>query len=157
MAGGSYVLAVVVALLGEFVIRGRVGMGVALLAVPFYVVVTLFTYAILEPANRSLSLLAAASNFLGLALEAFRWNPHGVDLALVLHGAYCLLIGYVIFRSRFIPRILGLPMAFAGFGWLTLISPLLASHLSPYNLATGILGEAVLMLWFLAFGGFVRR
>ena len=52
MAGGSYVLAVVVALLGEFMIRGRLGMGVALLAVPCYVAVTLFTYTILGPGEQ---------------------------------------------------------------------------------------------------------
>jgi hypothetical protein len=157
MAGGSYVLAVMAALFGEFVIRGRLGVAVALVAVPCYLAVTIFTYTILEPANKSLSFVAASSNFLGLAFEALQLNPHGVDIALVFHGAYCFLVGYVIFRSLFMPRILGLPMALAGFGWLTFLSPALAGYLSPYNLAFGILGEAVLMLWFLVFGIGVQR
>jgi hypothetical protein len=49
---------------------------------------------------------------------------------LVLFGFYCLLIGYLIFKSTFLPRILGVMMAIAGVGWLIFLSPL-ASHLAP--------------------------
>jgi hypothetical protein len=157
MTGGLYVLAVLTALLGEFVVRGNSGAAVALIAVPCYIAVTLLLYAILKPVNRSLSLLAMSFNLLGLVFEALRLNPRGVDIALVFHGLYCLLIGCIIFRSTFLPPILGLPMEFAGLGWLTFLKPELATFLSPYNLALGILGEAALMLWFLAFGVNVQR
>jgi len=43
-------------------------------------------------------------------------------------------------------------MAFAGLGWLTFLSPPLASYLYPYNLVPGILGEGLLTLWLLVFG-----
>jgi hypothetical protein len=36
-----------------------------------------------------------------------------------------------------------------GLGWLTLLSSPLASNLSPYNLALGILGEGSVCLWIL--------
>jgi len=107
--------------------------------------------------NRSLSLLAVSFNLVGLTFEALRWNPRGVDIALVFHGFYCLLIGYLIFRSTFLPRILGALMAIAGLGWLTFLSNPLVNHLSPYNLASGLLGEASLMLWLLAMGVNVQR
>ncbi|PYQ27390.1 MAG: hypothetical protein DMF57_18420 [Acidobacteria bacterium] len=55
-------------------------------------------------------------------------------------------------RSTFLPRALGVLMAFGGLGWLTFLSPALAKVLSPYNLAPGILGEGVLTLWLLVFG-----
>ena len=71
---------------------------------------------------------------------------------MVFFGFYCLLIGYLIFRSTFLPRILGVLMAFAGLGWLTFLSPMLANHLSPYIFAPGILGEGALTLWLLAMG-----
>jgi hypothetical protein len=71
---------------------------------------------------------------------------------LVLFGVYCLLIGYLIFQSTFLPRILGALMAFGGLGWLTFASPGLADYLSPYNLAPGILGEGALTVWLLVFG-----
>jgi Domain of unknown function (DUF4386) len=67
----------------------------------------------------------------------------------VLNGFYCLLIGYLIFRATFLPQILGVVMAIGGLGWLTFLSPLLANHLSPYNLAAGIFGQESVMLWLL--------
>lgn len=70
----------------------------------------------------------------------------------VFFGCYCLLIGYLVFRSTYLPRILGVLMAFAGLGLLTFLVPPLASSLSPYNLALDILGEASLTLWLLVMG-----
>ena len=69
--------------------------------------VTLLLYDIFRPVNRGLSLLAASFNLLGLTFGAFRWNPRGVDIPVVFDGFYCLLIGYLIFRSALLPRILG--------------------------------------------------
>jgi len=37
-------------------------------------------------------------------------------------------------------------------GWLTYLSNPLVSRLAPYNLASGLLGEASLMLWLLIMG-----
>ena len=51
--------------------------------------------------NRSLSLLAAFFSLVGLTFEALRWQPHGVNIAIVFAGFYCILIGYLIFRSTF--------------------------------------------------------
>jgi hypothetical protein len=75
----------------------------------------------------------------------------------VFFGFYCILIGYLIFRSTFLPRILGALMAFGGLGWLTFLSPPLANHLFPYNLVPGILGEGALTLWLLVMGVNVER
>src|SRR5579859_6742472 len=116
IAGSSFLIAVAAALIGEFLIGGKLGMGVAFVAVPCYVAVTLLCYAIFRAVNERLSLLAASFNFLGLVFEAVRLNPKGVDIALVFHGLYCFLIGYLILRSIFLPRILALPMTLAGFG-----------------------------------------
>jgi len=75
----------------------------------------------------------------------------------VFDGFYCLLIGYLIFRSTFLPRILGVLMAFAGLGWLTYLSNPLVNYLSPYNLACGLLGEASGFLWLLVMGVNAQR
>jgi len=72
-------------------------------------------------------------------------------------GPYCILIGYLILRSTFLPRILGVLMAFAGLGWLIFLSPPLASHLSSYLKVLGVLAEGLLMLWLIAFGVNVQR
>jgi uncharacterized protein DUF4386 len=77
---------------------------------------------------------------------------NGGNIALVFFGFYCLLIGYLIIRSTFLPRVLGVGMVIAGLGWLTFLWPPLANDLSPYILLPGILGEGLLTLWLLAIG-----
>ncbi len=123
------------------VVRGRVGMAAGLIAGACYVAVTLLFYFIFKPVNRSLSLLAAFISLVVIAVGPLQFksvNP------LVFFGFYCLLIGYLIFRSAFLPRFLSALMAFASLGWLTFLSPPLANSLYPYNLAPGIIGEGAL-------------
>jgi hypothetical protein len=92
-----------------------------------------------------------------LALMFFELNTQAGNICVVFFGVYCLLIGYLIFRSAFLPRILGAPMAIAGLGWLTFLSPPLADYLSPYILVLGFLAELSLMLWLLVMGVNVQR
>ena len=92
-----------------------------------------------------------------LALMFLELNTQANNICVVFFGVYCLLLGYLIFRSVFLPRILGVGMALAGLGWLTFLSPPLASHLSPYNLVLGFLAELSLMLWLLVMGVNVQR
>jgi hypothetical protein len=133
------------------VVRGRVGFAVGLVAAACYVAVTLLFYDLFKPVSRSLSLLAAIVSLVGCTIGARLLNP------LVFFGFYCLLIGYLILRSTFLPRFLGALMAFAGLGWLTFLSPQLAKSLYPYNFAPGILGEGVLTVWLLVVGVNVLR
>ena len=81
----------------------------------------------------------------------------GFSIALVFFGFYCLLIGYLILWSTFLPRLLGVLMAFAGLAWLTSLSPPFANYLSPYNLAVGALAELTLTLWLLVMGVNAQR
>jgi hypothetical protein len=87
-------------------------------------------------------------------LELYR---QAVSICFVFFGVYCLLIGYLIFKSIFLPRILGVMMAVAGLGWLSFLSPPLANYLSPYVLVFGFLAELGLMLWLLVKGVNVPR
>jgi len=92
-----------------------------------------------------------------LALMFLKLNVQTTQIGLVFFGFYCLLIGYLIFRSTFLPRILGALMVVAGLGWLTFLSPPLAKSLSPYVLAPGIVGEGLLTVWLLVKGVNVQR
>lgn len=92
-----------------------------------------------------------------LALVFVKFHGQGYNISLVFFGFYCLLIGYLIFRSAFLPRILGVLMAIAGLDWLTFLSPPLAKYLSPYIVALGLLGEGSLCLWLLVIGVNVQR
>jgi hypothetical protein len=144
IAGVLYLTSFAVGVIGEVVVRGRLGFAVGLIAVGCSIAMTLVIYDILRTVNKRLSLLAASFNFVGLTFEALRWNPQGVNIALVFHGFYCLLAGYLVFRSTFLPRVLGAPMAIGGLAWLTFLSSPLANYLSPYNVASGLLGEGSL-------------
>jgi hypothetical protein len=141
IAGVFYLL---VFLTGGFAlfVRGRLGSAAGLIAGACYIAVTLLFYGIFKPVNRNLSLLAAFISLVGIIigpLSLLHLVPFSIS-PLVFFGVYCLLIGYLILRSTFLPRILGALMAFGGLGWLTFLSPQLAKSLSPYNLA-------VLTLW----------
>jgi hypothetical protein len=152
IAGALYLLSVVTAAFTEIFVRGRLNIAGGLIAVAIMVVVTLLLYDIFKPVNRGLSLLAAFFSFVGLTFEAIRLQPRGVNVAIVFAGFYCLLIGYLIFRSMFLPRILGALMVIGGLGWLTYLSNRLVNYLSPYNLAWALLAEASVFLWLLVMG-----
>jgi hypothetical protein len=143
-----------------FVGRGRLVVydAVNLIAHAFYIAVTLLFYYMFKPVSRSLSLLAAFFSLVGCAndvLTLFNLAPFRIS-SVVFFAPYCLLIGYLIFRSTFLPGILGVLMAFAGLGWLIFLSPL-AKHLSTYLMVLGFLAEASLMLWLLVMGVNVER
>lgn len=152
IAGALYLLSFLTAALIELFARGWLNIAGGLVAVLGMTVVTLLLYDIFKPVNRSLSLLATFFGLVGLTLEAFRWQPRGVNIAIVFAGLYCLVIGYLIFRAPFLPRVLGALMTLAGLAWLTWLSNSVVQHLSPYNLAAGALAELSVFLWLLVMG-----
>jgi hypothetical protein len=160
LAGGLYLFSLLAAMFLELFLGGRLGFAADVIQMTGMLAVTLLLYSIFRPVSRSISLLAASSNLVGLGgivFEVFRGNPRGENFAMVFHGIFCLLIGYLVFRSNFLPRILGALIAFGGLSWLTYLSPSLASHLSPYNVACGLLGEASLFMWLVVMGVNVER
>jgi len=84
-----------------------------------------------------------------LAIMFLKLRVQTANIGIVFFGFYCLLIGYLIFRSTFLSRILVAGMAFAGLGWLTFLLPSVANYLFPYILAPGAIGEGALTLWLL--------
>ncbi len=157
VAGVFYLVTFLAGTYALLFVRGRFVAN--LIATACYIAVTLLFYGLFKPVNRRLSLLAAFVSLVGLAmgtLYLFHVVPPIIN-NLVFFGIYCLLIGYLIFRSTFLPRTLGVLMAIGGLGWLTFLSPPFAQYLSPYNMAPGILGEGVLTLWLLIFGVNVQR
>jgi len=92
-----------------------------------------------------------------LSLVILRIGGQAGNISLVFFGLHCLLVGFLILRSAFLPRTVGALMAFGGLGWLTYLWPPLASSLSPYSMAPGIIGEVSLTLWLIVFGVNVQR
>jgi hypothetical protein len=92
-----------------------------------------------------------------LALLSLQLHAQVGSIALVFDGMFLLLIGYLIFRATFLPRILGVLVALAGLGWLTYLWPPLTRDLTPYIQGIGGLAEGSLMLWMLLVGVDVER
>jgi hypothetical protein len=97
-----------------------------------------------------------------LAFMFLRFYEQASIIAFAFFGLHCLLVGCLILKSTFLPRIVGALMVCAGLGWLTfsfttLLSPPLARYLIPYIMAPGMLGEASLTLWLLVMGVNVQR
>jgi hypothetical protein len=105
---------------------------------------------------------AASSAFKPEQLHAFAYmslalHAIGFNLAVVFFALYDLLIGYLVFRSGFLPRILGVLMAVAGLCYLvssfaSFLDPRFAAHLLPYILIPSAVGELALCLWLLVMG-----
>jgi hypothetical protein len=161
ITGAVYLLYFLTAIFAEVVIGRHRPVAydvVNLISDAFYIAVTLLFYYLFKPVNRSLSLLAALFSLAGCAndvLRNFNVAPNKIN-SLVFFGPYCLLLGYLIFKSTFLPRILGVLMALAGVGWLIFLTPL-AHQLSTYLKVVGVVAEAALMLWLLMKGVNVQR
>ena len=146
LAGVFYLLTIVVGVFAAFVPSKRLSDGGNLIGAAFYVIVTTLLYLILKPVNPALSLIAGLISLAGCmvgALEALHRSPFMFN-GIVIFGFYCLLLGYLIFRSGFLPRWLGPLVALAGFGWLTFLWPSFAKHLGILPMISGILGEGSL-------------
>lgn len=91
-----------------------------------------------------------------LSLALLNLHTQCSNIVMVAFGFHVILVGYLIFRSTFLPRLLGVWLAIAGVCYLTnsfanFLAPEVAVHLSPYILIPGAV-EIVLPLWLLVKG-----
>jgi Domain of unknown function (DUF4386) len=87
-----------------------------------------------------------------LALLFLKVNDRGAAMALVFFGLYALVTGYLILRSAFLPRILGVVSIVAGVGWLSFLYVPLGYRVFPFVAGFGLLGALALIVWLLVFG-----
>lgn len=133
--------------------------------------VAVLFYGLFEPVNRNLSLLAAAFRLIFVAVmtanslnyfgslnlfdgarSADAFNT-GYGISLVPFGIHCLLTGYLIIQSKFLPRIVGVLLAVAGLGYLTFVWPPFGDRIFvPYILVPALAGEGSLTLWLIVVG-----
>jgi hypothetical protein len=151
-----YLLYFLTAALGQsLVARGHTtyGLVVNLTSAALYVAVTVLLYYLFKPVSTSLSLLAAVVSLAGCAITVLNLFHIAAQLSpLLFFGPYCLLLGYLILRSTFLPRFLGALLVLAGLGWLIFLTLPRASHLAVYIEGLGILAEGLFMLWLLVRG-----
>ena len=97
-----------------------------------------------------------------MALAALDTFSAGFLLALVLFGVHLLLLGWLLYRSRYLPRVFGALLVAAGVGYVadSLAGLLLADHgglVSAVLLTPAVVGELGLTAWLLLRGVRVPR
>ncbi len=79
------------------------------------------------------------------------------DIQQVIYAGYLLTAGYLVFRSTFLPRIIGVLLAIGGICYLiysftSFLAPEFAAHLFPYIQVPSGIAELSLCLWLLVMG-----
>jgi hypothetical protein len=87
-----------------------------------------------------------------LAFVLLKVNGQAFNVDLVFFGLWCTLSGYLMFRSTFIPRILGVLLMIDGVGWMLFMLPPLASYLFPLIAVAAGLAEIPLQVWLIVMG-----
>jgi hypothetical protein len=97
-----------------------------------------------------------------LANLALRSHYVAFNIALIFFGCTCLLNGYLIFKSTYLPKFVGVLMQIAGLSYLiacfaALFTPTLADLLIPAILLPPLIGESSLCLWLLIKGVDIKK
>ena len=89
-----------------------------------------------------------------LSYLAIRLHDYGFAFGLIFFGFECLVVGYLIARSRYLPRTIGVLMQIAGVCYLVnsfamLLYPPIGSKLFPVIMLPPFVAESSLALWLL--------
>ena len=146
-----------------------------------YVVVTALLYSLFKPVNATVAFLAVLFSLVGIAIlgasmailllpiqmdgpsiayNALRLHGAAFNLTGLFFGPYCLLIGWLVVQSRWLPLAIGWLMMLAGAAFvfdasLELVAPAIARNIPEAILLISLVAEGALAIWLLAFG--IRR
>jgi Domain of unknown function (DUF4386) len=143
--------------------------GLALLSTAFNIVQTsvlalnkstlIVPLALLDQTNGSMSLGQDAQALMSLSIDL---HGYGFGTGLIFFGLASIVRGYLIVKSGFLPKTLGVLLQLAGLCYLInsfalLLAPSLASMLFPWILLPPFIGELLLAGWLLIKGIDVAR
>src|SRR6185369_2866430 len=89
-----------------------------------------------------------ADQLQALAFMSLKMYGPAYKIGLVFFGLYNLMNGFLILKSTFLPRFLGIFMVIAGLPFLVFLLPL-GKNLSPFAVAPAAIGEGLLLVWLL--------
>lgn len=87
-----------------------------------------------------------------IALFLLQLNDQGAAIALLFFGFSTVLHGWLIIKSTFLPKWIGVLSLVGGIGWLAFLSPPLGMRLFPFIALIGILGSLATIVWLLVVG-----
>jgi hypothetical protein len=95
-----------------------------------------------------------------MTMGFLRLKSHGTHAVMALWGLWLLPFGILVFRSGFIPRILGVFLVIGCFGWLgisvtSLLFPAYARIASQFTVLA--IGEILIILWLVIMGAKTAR
>ena len=94
----------------------------------------------------------SAAQLQALSYAFLKFGDEATYVSLIFFGFYMFTIGCLIFRSTFLPRVLGVLVAAAGVSYLTYLWPPFAHSLQPFSMLPVMLGELGLTIWLLTAG-----
>jgi len=97
-----------------------------------------------------------------LAYLSLQSHESGFGIGLLFFGFTCLVVGYLMFKSGYFPKIIGVMQIIAGLAYLTnsfaqILSPPFAAQLFPAILVPAFIGELSTCLWLLVKGVNVQK
>jgi hypothetical protein len=102
------------------------------------------------------------SQLQAMSLAALKLQAQAFPIGMVFFGIQCISIGYLVARSRFLPRILGIILATGGTCYViasfaNFLAPSFGPYLMPFLMPVALIGEGALGLWLLVKGVNVQR
>lgn len=157
----------------------RVGFVISLVSALFFFMAAWALYVLLKPVDKDLALLFMLLNLIGVAIQCVGMMPlysavlsvghitaqtylsvnvfkNSVVMAQLFFGTWLFPLGYVVYKSRFIPKALGAILIADGFAvmiWFFQAYLFPAYHQITYpGLVISFLAEVGLTLWLLIWG-----
>jgi len=102
------------------------------------------------------------SQLQAMAMTALKLQLQVFSIGMVFFGVQCISIGYLVARSTFIPRVLGVLLTIGGtcyviVSFANFLVPSFGPHLVPFLMPVALIGEGALSLWLLVKGVNVQR
>jgi len=156
MTGAVYLSYFAASILGLLLTSHKLPAGVVVngLATVLYATLTILLYRLFRPAQPLLALAATLFGLAGCVTDGLHQLHFGLEglSPLLFFRPFCVLLGILILRSRFLPHWFGWPLIVAGLGWLAYLNPEVAEHAQIVIFPIGFVAEFVLMLWLLLRG-----
>src|SRR5215831_11095700 len=119
--GGAFAIGFVPAVIGGSAtsqdVLARAGIAAHVVVTATNIPLAVIFYELFKVVDRRAAMLVAFFTLVGTAVEAAGVvNPQGIsyDVSTVIFGLYAVTMGYLVFRSTFMPRVIGALMVLDG-------------------------------------------
>ena len=97
-----------------------------------------------------------------MSMIALKLQMQVFNIGMVFFGVQCFVTGYLILRSTFLPRVLGVLLGIGGLSYVVVcfanfLLPPLGARLTPFIFPVAFIGEGSLAVWLLVKGVNVQR